>query len=1095
MTVIAWHFIKLDANKILCNLTERDIIRQDNGNYKVTFKYDLSGDNPIGRDIISSEDTFADNALFFQLRKILTGDLKHEINENFMRSTLLFVDFKNIFFKKDWSAVKLPANTPSKKDLWTDRALIKKMEWLFEDGLELSFDGKVFKRFVPFDKSSSMAKNCQITFIDSQIKDALDKRLMLDMNFIGTSLVLSKFYAYRGLYLSTGYRVETVQNFPLNEETVIILDDCIGFLEKIPIFTATKQDKLWKYKTKPKDLKPNLFDGEGLISPDFAGYISNFLQVNYNFSTPSHSFQIRMPFIKGVLHEVNFNEFFSEQLQPLKVNELLIEDFFGITRDLRKAKIIMTKSMFKCANWIKELWKTPPNNFVSDPMKFFFEKFSKYDHALYVTNTEAHLSNPGRVRLNHQFLSTLALSVEDFNSLVAEQCMLIDSFKERFTKSFYSMPDFDSYELDDDSNPDEIIFHSSASRTTCLKALAKNPAFLKDPKVDSISKDMEKGYTCNLGLGRLEVEGEQRFLSRDLLTLLIKILAKVKNIKFDNATKNSLKKACLYQDRFFMPDNKLSIMPDKRYVFLRNPHLSRNEQVILRAYVNRSSLYEKYFSHLKGVVMVSAKSTAPMALGGADFDGDLVKIIPDKRIVQAVKRGNLDLNLLPIEIPSTKSGEDKLSQSIPLQVIINTFSNKIGLISNWAVTLSAKEYYSETVEEKYKNACAKCTIVVGLEIDAAKSGDHPQENIKEIQFLAKEVEKSCGKNIFLESKSVIEKILRGHFSPRVDFDNDTYKLYLSKKDKKIALQIPLESENTPIIDRLPARYLQLIFERISEPNTKKDKNTTHFNFEIPNWRKTFDKTLREKIKNLIEAYIGVLKLAGEVQQEETDLRQKNFRGCIITILNLQYDDYRCKKLSCGTEIETALNQIYSELSYLLQTNAKIKKAIESLKNRKWYFTRDEDRPTVAAEILGLNPLEGEKLPPFFELLYNFRCNGFGLFYFILKDLESLRFNNVEFVSHTNSEDVYLNLNQNPYYNELYQIYSQNVVAKKSKSIWNAQLIKICRRHLLEIFNGDILEALKHYWSQKSKDPNRKFLWDVFNEQEILPQIFVPQAQN
>ena len=63
MTAVAWNLIKLDGNKILCNLTERDII-QENGNYKVEFKYDLSGKNPIGRDIISSEDTFADNALF-----------------------------------------------------------------------------------------------------------------------------------------------------------------------------------------------------------------------------------------------------------------------------------------------------------------------------------------------------------------------------------------------------------------------------------------------------------------------------------------------------------------------------------------------------------------------------------------------------------------------------------------------------------------------------------------------------------------------------------------------------------------------------------------------------------------------------------------------------------------------------------------------------------------------------------------------------------------------------------------------------------------------------------------------------------------------
>ena len=67
--------------------------------------------------------------------------------------------------------------------------------------------------------------------------------------------------------------------------------------------------------------------------------------------------------------------------------------------------------------------------------------------------------------------------------------------------------------------------------------------------------------------------------------------------------------------------------------------------------------------------------------------------------------------------------------------------------------------------------------------------------------------------------------------------------------------------------------------------------------------------------------------------------------------------------------------------------------------------------------------------------------------------------------------------------------------KKSKRIWNTQLIKICRRHLQEIFGGDMSEALKYYWAQRSKDSNRNFLWDVFNEQEILSQIFVPQKQD
>ena len=1083
MFAIAWSLINLDAKKILCNLTQRDVKQDEYGNYKVEFKYDLSDKNPMGRDIISSEDTFAENALFFQLRKILKADSKPEVDQSLIRSTLIFIDFKEVFSKygKVWSSVQWPLNTPAKNDLLKERALPYRMQLLFKDGLFLSFDGENFKKFVPFDKSSSMARNCQITFIDSQIKKTLDRRLMLDMDFIGRQLVLSKFYAYRGLYLSSASRIKIDSKFPLNEETVIVLKDCEKTLSK-SIFTASKSDKLWIYETKEKKLNLNLFDGEGLISPDFAKYISDFLQSECNYPKPSHSFQIRMPFTKGVLHEVDFNKFFAKYIEN---SQWLVKDFFGITRDLRKAKIILTQSMFKFAKLMKDHLLVP------DPMKYFFEKFAQYDHALYVTNTEARLFNPGRVRLNYQFLSTLDLSDEDFESLVADHLKLIDSLPEKFVtnSSLFSNEQDSTDETYNDAEPDEIIRRSSMARTTCLKALAKNPTFIKDPKVKNIRDDIKKSYECNLGLGRLEVEGEQRFLSCDLLFLLIKILESVENIKLDDAEKKSLYKECLYQDRFFMPDGKLSIKPDKKYVFLRNPHLSRNEQVLLRAYVKHKSLHEQYFSHLKGVVMLSANSTAARTLGGADFDGDLVKVIPDKRFVQAVERGNVYKNLPPIEIPSTGSEPQLLSDKIPLRVIVDTFSNKIGQVSNCAVKLAKKEYSSEIVEEKYKDACAKCTIVVGLEIDAAKTGSHPEENIEEIEDLTK----ACDKNIFLESKKFIEKILQGHYSPRVESEKNTLLLYFSKKDNVPKLKVPIEEDNS-ILERLPKCYLSYLKSR-SEKSSDSKSNSQCFDFEISGWRKTLDESSKAKLLTLIEAYQAVLSLNSKAQKIESKMRKENFTGHVVNILKLQYDDYRYQKLPCGIEMETALNQLYTELSLLLKTSAKAKAAIDALKNNKWHLTCEEDRPKVAAKILGLNLSDDEKLPPFFELLYNFRCNGYMLFYFILKNLQSPLFNKANFVSNLDLNDNDSKFKQNRYHDELYQTYLNAITAKKSKSIWNAQLIKICRQHLQEIFGGDMSEALKYYWAQRSKDSNRNFLWDVFNEQEILSQIFVPQKQD
>lgn len=222
-------------------------------------------------------------------------------------------------------------------------------------------------------------------------------------------------------------------------------------------------------------------------------------------------------------------------------------------------------------------------------------------------------------------------------------------FFEKFAETF-SAP-FTFQDFADDFDAENKIIRPSTKRQTCLKAVAKNSAFLKAPKVKNIFDSILKNYECDLDLGRPEVEGEQRFLSCDLLALLIKILENVSNVNFGNSAKNSLKKHCLDKDKFFMAKNKISISPNEYYAFLRNPHLSRNEQEKLRAAEKYGSLYEKYFSHLKGAVMVSAASNVVMTLGGADFDGDFVKIIKDSRIVQAVLFHFLTLSI-PFQIKS-----------------------------------------------------------------------------------------------------------------------------------------------------------------------------------------------------------------------------------------------------------------------------------------------------------------------------------------------------------------------------------------------------------------------------------------------------------
>ena len=268
--------------------------------------------------------------------------------ENSLQQVIIFVDFEKVFetqkdFKtKDYKSLK-------KEDFNANP--VYRLKWIFDKdngGITLIFDGKISKTFVPFDKSASMSRACKISFIDKEIKAKIDKRLSLGIDFSKISVIASKYYAYRGLYLSIGYRIEQAENFKLNVETVIVVDDTEERYSG-KFFTGKLKDDFWEWQESEENLSINLFDGEGLITPDFSKFVSDCLKSKYNFVGDSHSFQVRMPFIKGVLHEVDFNKFFVEENLFSSETPLKIKDVFDNLRDLRKAKIILTKSMLKCS--------------------------------------------------------------------------------------------------------------------------------------------------------------------------------------------------------------------------------------------------------------------------------------------------------------------------------------------------------------------------------------------------------------------------------------------------------------------------------------------------------------------------------------------------------------------------------------------------------------------------------------------------------------------------------------------------------------------------------------------------------------------------
>ena len=502
-----YNFITLNAGSMVAdgNFTIEKPEYNDNKN-AVIFKYDLSFNGSDIREIVLNEMEQQDNALYYQLAQcdlIKKHEKENDLKEpkDILREHLVYVDFESIFKDKN---MNMPLGDAYKEQneetLKSKDGLAFRLRWMFDpdNGIQLSFrkdnetGENVWQTFVPFDKSRSMSRSCQITFIDKNLKAEVEDKLLLDMRFYKKDkseenpipVVSSKYYAYRGLYLSTGYRInheqtgEVANILYLNQETVIVIPDEKGIIPKESLFTATTTDNnnynentKWEFIKCEKDIKPNLFDGEGFICREYAAIINNQLKNINHFDNDSHSFQIRMPFAKGMLHEVDFQLFLDEQLAANKFikekpAELFIRDVFNIKRDLRKAKIIMTESMFKCKGWL-QTWcefakkgktalfasEDDLNLVKSDPMKYYFTKMHKYHHALYITNTDARFTDAASVPLNYQFLSTLAISPEVFEDLIKGHIDYIKAIPERIANK----PRYKVTVVNDEENFEEEI--------------------------------------------------------------------------------------------------------------------------------------------------------------------------------------------------------------------------------------------------------------------------------------------------------------------------------------------------------------------------------------------------------------------------------------------------------------------------------------------------------------------------------------------------------------------------------------------------------------------------------------------------------------
>ena len=259
------------------------------------------------------------------------------------------------------------------------------------EGITLDFGGGPC-RYVAFERSASMSRQSRLSFIRADLYEPMRQRIMLNMEL--DRCQLSKLYAYNGLMFSSGTRVDGIRID--KNHRVIVIDNPTKRVERAPVITLRegREPGTFYRADTLEDLDITCFDGVGLISKEYADVVDKACSGSHTHT----SFQIRMPYIKGMLHQVDFKDFLKRS------GTQSIVDIWGKAHPVRSVDIILTRSRFKAYGWLRE------NGMTWDD---YWDAFRDYNHALYITNLSK--TEPEKlVELNYQFLSTLSIQPEEF---------------------------------------------------------------------------------------------------------------------------------------------------------------------------------------------------------------------------------------------------------------------------------------------------------------------------------------------------------------------------------------------------------------------------------------------------------------------------------------------------------------------------------------------------------------------------------------------------------------------------------------------------------------------------------------------------------
>lgn len=457
-------------------------------------------------------------------------------------------------------------------------------------------------------------------------------------------------------------------------------------------------------------------------------------------------------------------------------------------------------------------------------------------------------------------------------------------------------------------------------------------------------------------MGRLYAAGDTRYLSGDLMRFIKDLVRD----RADSVVLAELERECLKSGEFYAPGARY-YMGDK-FTLLRNPHIARNEEAMTKMPEEIGYYREKFLSNLSYVIMVDSATLIPERLGGADFDGDLIRTIADPLMNACVAQnysnaGSFDLYtqsipvlIIPSATPQIRDANDWKAR---FETVRSTFDTQIGQICNAAFDRSIIGYdENSSAEERQqlREEAEMLEILAGLEIDSAKSGIKPDLT----EYLTKKI---VNRSRFLKFKNILSDTgLREWYRPSQ-----------AEELKKFFASVDWDNV-TSNVEKLPY-FAQMLWKHTPKLKSRPAKDSELFSFATRSgWKEKLDPKVVEITESIIRDYTEAMR---RIRVSRIEYRSMTRRSDIERILFMR-----------GQENKYTIDELHG--IFMNYDAERICYFRRRLREEKWQLMPQDRREYFLLEFLPY-----DKLVEYIDFFSDFRHNGYRVLGDIICDIDDM----------------------------------------------------------------------------------------------------------